>query len=269
MPSQRHNKKTKKTKKTNPLKTHNKTHTKTHNHNNTRDEYLVHGTYYENLLNILKDGYIDIKPKSKNAIIMLDDKPPRQIFTQLLYYDIPNQANTIPHWMTSAIILDKQLLADYPFYATHIKGFKQKFNNGLINNETNTKYDNEILVRGKGNLEQIPNLSKLKNHIANSMYVKSPIDSNYFKFRNSHEILFNKKIPLVKYCKIIMILGKKSDYKNSKGNRELSIIKEIVELAKQKNIPLKFRDYKLRGNNEKPINNFIDSIESIENDRSS
>jgi len=259
MPSQLHNKKTKKTKKTNPANP-TKTHTNTNNH--THDEYLVHGTYYENLLNILKDGYIDIKPKSKNAIIMLDDKPPRQIFTQLLYYDIPNQANTIPHWMTSAIILDKQLLADYPFYATHITGFKKKFNNGLINNKSNTKYDNEILVRGKGNLEHIPNLSKLKNHIATRMYVKSPIDSNYFKFRNSHEILFNKKIPLEKYCKTIMILGKKGDYKNSKGNRESIIIKEIIELAKQNNIPLKFRDYKLRGNNVKPINNFINSIES-------
>lgn len=263
MPSQLHNKKTKKTKKLKRQiqQTHTHTHTNTNNH--IHDEYLVHGTHYENLLNILKDGYIDIKPKSKNAIIMLDDKPPRQIFTQLLYYDIPNQANTIPHWMTSAIILDKQLLADYPFYATHIKGFKLKFSNGLINNKTNTKYDNEILVRGKGNLEHIPNLSKLKTHIAKHMAKNTQkiIDSFHVKFQNSHEILFNKKIPLEKYCKTIMILGKKGDYKHSKGNRE-SMINDIIELAKQKNIPLKFRDYKLRGNNVKPINNFIDSIEN-------
>ena len=40
------------------------------------------------------------------------------------------------------------------------------------------------------------------------------------------------------------------------------MIDKFIELAKIKNIPLKFRDYKLRGNNEKPIDNFIDSIES-------
>jgi len=40
------------------------------------------------------------------------------------------------------------------------------------------------------------------------------------------------------------------------------MIDKLIELAKIKNISLKFRDYKLRGKNEKPIDNFIDSIES-------
>ena len=40
------------------------------------------------------------------------------------------------------------------------------------------------------------------------------------------------------------------------------MIDKLIELAKIKNISLKFRDYKLRGKNKKPIDNFIDSIES-------
>jgi len=46
-------------------------------------------------------------------------------------------------------------------------------------------------------------------------------------------------------------------------NYDSKIIDKLIELAKIKKIPLKFRDYKLRGTNEKPIDNFIDSIESI------
>lgn len=39
------------------------------------------------------------------------------------------------------------------------------------------------------------------------------------------------------------------------------MIDKLIELSKIKNIPLKFRDYKLKGNNEKTIDNFINSIE--------
>ena len=222
-------------------------------------EYLVHGTNYDNLIKILQDGYIDNNPIPKNLMGSYD-KNPKQIFTQLVYYNIPSQDNERPHWWTCAIILDKSLLKDYPFYATYVKGFKTNFNNGLINNNTNPKYDKQILVRGKGQLSKIPKLTKLKHHIVKHMTLKRPkeIDNFHDKFQLSHEILFNQKIPLDKYCINIILQGTKEQYKKYK-NKDID---KIIKFAKEKNIPIKYRDYKLRGKNNKPINNFINSIES-------
>jgi len=104
-------------------------------------------------------------------------------------------------------------------------------------------------------LTKIPSLTKLKKHISKQLTKKVPSLMRHEQFEYSHEILFNKKIPLDKYCIKIMIIGKKNQYKDNKT------IEEILKLAKERNIPVKFRDYKLRGNNEKPINNFINSIE--------
>ena len=206
-------------------------------------EYIIHGTQIENIIKILQDGYIDNKPKKKD-ITMLKDKPSNQIFTQLVYKDIPNQSNQIVHWGTCAIVLDKQLLKDYPFYATRIGGFSDKFENGKTNEET--------IIYGDGNLTKMPNLTKLKNVINKRM----KRDNLYGdEFIHSHEILFNQKIPLDKYCIKIMLIGKKNQF-------DSKIIDKILNLAKEKNISIKFRDYKLRGKNEKPIDNFIDSIES-------
>ena len=61
----------------------------------------------------------------------------------------------------------------------------------------------------------------------------------------------------------MMLVKKTHHYKDkNRDNNNKAIIDEIIELAKKNNIPLKFRDYKLRGKNEKPINNLIDSIET-------
>ena len=208
-------------------------------------EYIIHGTKVENLIKILQDGYINNKPLKKD-IIILQDKPSNQIFTQLVYKDIPNQADVVPHWWNCAIVLDKKILKDLPFYATRIGGFSDKFENGKTNEET--------IIYGDGNLTKMPNLTKLKNVInkrleANNHHFKS------LKFIHSHEILFNQKIPLDKYYIKIMLIGKKNQF-------DSKIIDKILNLAKEKNISIKFRDYKLRGKNEKPIDNFIDSIES-------
>ena len=206
-------------------------------------EYIIHGTQIENLIKILQDGYIDNKPKKKD-ITMLKDKPSNQIFTQLVYKDIPNQSNQIVHWGTCAIVLDKKILKDLPFYATRIGGFSDKFENGKTNEET--------IIYGDGNLTKMPNLTKLKNVIN-----KNLINNNLggVEFMHSHEILFNQKIPLDKYCILIMMKSKKTYY-------ESKLIDKLIKLSKEKNISIKFRDYKLRGKNEKPIDNFIDSIES-------
>lgn len=218
-------------------------------------DYLIHGTQPENLIKILKDGYIDNKPIKKD-IIILKDKPSNQIFTQLIYRDIPEQHDQRPHWWSCAIVLDKKILKDYPFYATYLGLFKDNFDNGKTNN------NEETIIYGEGNLSRMPNLTKLKNIINKKMEMESLMAG--LDFMHSHEILFNKKIPLDKYCiKIMMLVKKTHHYKDkNRDNNNKAIIDEIIELAKKNNIPLKFRDYKLRGKNEKPINNLIDSIET-------
>ena len=208
-------------------------------------EYIIHGTQIENLIKILQDGYINNKPLKKD-IIILQDKPSNQIFTQLVYKDIPNQSNVIPHWWKCAIVLDKNILKDLPFYATRIGGFSDKFENGKTNEET--------IIYGDGNLTKMPNLTKLKN-VINKRLEANNHHFTSVKFMYSHEILFNQKIPLDKYYIKIMLIGKKNQF-------DSKIIDKILNLAKEKNISIKFRDYKLRGKNEKPIDNFIDSIES-------
>jgi hypothetical protein len=206
-------------------------------------EYIIHGTQIENLIKILQDGYINNKPLKKD-IIVLQDKPSNQIFTQLVYKDIPNQTEQHIHWWTCAIVLDKQLLKDYPFYATRIGGFSDKFENSKTNEET--------IIYGDGNLTRMPNLTKLKNVINKRM----KRDNLYGdEFIHSHEILFNQKIPLDKYCITIIMRWNKTYY----GSK---LVDKLIKLSKEQNISIKFRDDKLRGKNEKPIDNFIDSIES-------
>jgi hypothetical protein len=94
-------------------------------------------------------------------------------------------------WGMCAIVLDKKLLKDYPFYATHIGGFSDKFENGKTSEET--------IISGDGNLPKMPSLTKLKTAIAKRMDWNTSI-----AFMHSHEILFNKKIPLDTYCKCII-----------------------------------------------------------------
>lgn len=209
-------------------------------------EYIIHGTTEVNLIKILKAGYIDNNPSKKDLLMLKEwGAKTKQIFTQLIYKDIPNEKNQNPHWYGAAIVLDKQLLKDYPFYATHIGGFTDKFENGKDNENT--------LVYGEGNLSRMPNLTKLKNAISKRL--------NNFKghgiinFMHSHEILFNKKIPLDKYCKCIVIMG---TYLKPKEKQKLV---EQIEKINIFQIPIKFyttdRD-KMLGLG---LNKFIDVIE--------
>ena len=213
-------------------------------------EYLIHGTHPENLIHILQDGYIDNKPPKK-YMTMLVDEPSNQIFTQLIYKDILHQKNQIVHWFGAAIILDKKILKDYPFYATDLGGFSNKFENGMHNKTT--------IIKGDGNLNRMPNLIKLKNKINKNMENIVIYGGDYEKiaFTHSHEIVFNQRIPLDKYCiKIIMY-----SYNGNKDTKYNKIIEQIIELAKKNNIPLTFRDPKLI-DQKKPLNEFINSIET-------
>ena len=80
-------------------------------------EYIIHGTTVKNLEDILNSKYIEANINNKNKG-MLKDNLVNQIFTQLLYRNLPNENIQIPHWWDCALILDKKILKDYPFYAT-------------------------------------------------------------------------------------------------------------------------------------------------------
>ena len=209
-------------------------------------EYIIHGTNEVNLIKILKAGYIDNNPSKKDLLMLKEwGAKTKQIFTQLIYKDIPNEKNQNPHWYGSAIVLDKQLLKDYPFYATHVGGFTDKFENGKTSENT--------LVYGEGNLSRMPNLTKLKNAISKRLNnFKSQGSVN---FMHSHEILFNQKIPLDKYCKCIVIIG---TYLKPKEKQKLV---EQIEKINNFHIPIKFYTTDRYSMKELGINNFIDVIE--------
>ena len=159
-------------------------------------EYIIHGTTAKNLEDILNSKYIEANINKKNKG-MLHDHSVNQIFTQLLYRNLPNENIQIPYWFDCAIILDKKILKDYPFYATTIGGFLNNFNDAFIINPKQNIY-----AKGKGNLQRMPNLKNLKNNIENIMNKNIILKSA--QFMHSHEILFNKKISIKKYCKLIV-----------------------------------------------------------------
>ena len=198
-------------------------------------EYIIHGTTSENLENILKSKYIEANINKKGQGVLDNSQAVNQIFTQLLYRNLPNENIQIPHWSKCCLVLDKKILKDYPFYATVIGGFYNKFSDAFVKNET--------LVKSKGNLTKMPNLKKLKEHIITIMK-----NNQNISFIHSHEILFSKRISLKKYCKLILYCD--------------NIIPEnIILLASQLNIPIKQYGYinkKFVGNG---LNNFIDIIE--------
>jgi hypothetical protein len=160
-------------------------------------EYIIHGTTIKNLEDILISKYIEANINNKNKGMLELSQSVNQIFTQLLYRNLPNENIQIPYWFDCAIILDKKILKDYPFYATITGGFLNNFNDAFIKNPKQNIY-----AKGKGNLQRMPNLKNLKNNIENTMNKYVILKSA--QFMHSHEILFNKKISLKKYCKLIV-----------------------------------------------------------------
>lgn len=197
-------------------------------------EYIIHGT--QNLESILQNKYIKIKVKKDQQLML--HHPTNQIFTQLLYRDLPNEIIQVPHFHKYCLILDKKLLKDYPFYATYIGGFYNNFNDAFM------KDDKKTFIRSKGDLERVPNLKKLKN------YIEDIMNNNIYgkiSYIYSHEILFNRNISLKKYCKYIICKGDQID-------------ENIINLAAKLKIPIKkYNDKDLLNNYG--LNNFIDLIE--------
>ena len=201
-------------------------------------EYITHGTTIENLEKILEKKYLDTDIKEKNLAIL--DKSYSQIFTHLMYRDIPNQEyEDTPHWFNVCLVFDKKILKDLPFYATN-EGFFENFDDVFLENKNNKN----ILVKSRGDVKKIPNLSKLKKFIDIQMSIEN---ANYI---NSHEILFGKKISLKKYCKCIIIRSLNID----------DLPEKIILLASKLKIPIK--SYRLRKMKPIGLNNFIDIIET-------
>ena len=201
-------------------------------------EYIIHGTTAKNLEDILNSKYIEANISNKNKGMLDQSQSVNQIFTQLLYRNLPNENIQIPHWWNCALILDKKILKDYPFYSTFIGGFLPNFNDAFINNAFINNAKQNIYAKGKGNLQKMPNLKNLKNNIENTMNKNIILKSA--QFMHSHEILFNKKISLKKYCKLIVCTIP---------------CENIVKLANKLKIPVIIRV-------KDGLNNFIDLIEN-------
>ncbi len=200
-------------------------------------EYIIHGVPTANLESILKDGFISINNKKKKVGQKIIDKEINQIFTQLIYRNIPYEKTQIPHWWNNVIVLDKKILKDYPFYSCRIGGFYDKFNNAFLP-------EADIFMKSSGKLKRIPKLNKLKNNI--EKYINFAISQlNEVAFMHSHEIMFNKNIPLEKYCLCIIVDGVMKD-----------IPKKIIDYGEKLQIPIKNQSFSEMG-----INNFIDIIE--------
>ncbi len=196
-------------------------------------EYIIHGTTLENLENILIDEYIRKDTKIKTNI----DININQIFTQLIYYDIPKQSGQYPHYFNCCIVLNINILRDYPFYANIVGSFNNNFKDGI-------KSDDKI-IKKSGKLKKVPNLKKLKDHI-NDYMINNYNNLKMLTFIHSNEILFNKKISLKKYCVCIIIrINKYSDKK---------VLYKLKLLCDKLMIDLKFND-------KNGLNQFIDLIE--------
>lgn len=189
-------------------------------------EYLLHGTQVENAIRILQQKKILANPPKKYKVMLADWEPTKQIFTQLIYKDIPNQENYIPHWGQIAFVLSKELLKDYPFYATRVGKFLNNFEDAFSNTDTETVENKEdiIIKSPKGGLSRMPNLAKLRNYINEHCKIRN---LSGLDFMHSNEILFNRDILLDKYC-IALIAD---PYVDDKENRELE------QLCSQLNIP--------------------------------
>ena len=205
-------------------------------------EYIIHGTTIENLENILKYGYIEAHIDKKKEGVLIESQKVNQIFTQLLYRNLPHENIQIPHWLSCCIVLDKKILKDYPFYGTQIGGFYTNFSDAFAKDAEN------IYVKSKGHLKKMPNLKKLKTYIEKNMEYKQTIG-----FIHSHEILFDKRILLKKYCKMILC---RADTKEV----EDTFSKNIMIYAEKLKIPIKYyaNQYDFIGYG---LNNFIDLIE--------
>jgi hypothetical protein len=162
-------------------------------------------------------------------------------------------------------VLSKQLLKDYPFYATRIGGFLDNFQDAFKikndgkddekdeNDKNDKKIKNIIIKSPKGGLSRMPNLIKLKNVINDYCKIDSSMEK--FTYSHSHEILFGNDIPLDKYCVAVLA----NSYTNDKENHELE------KLCSTLHIPYHRMEKVERKDRFKPygLNKFLGLVDGI------
>jgi len=214
-------------------------------------EYLIHGTQTKNALRILQLKKLLANPPKKYKGILADWAPTKQIFTQLIYKDIPNQEKYNPGWGAIWFVLSKQLLKDFPFYATEIGGFLDNFDDAF---DDKIKDSEDIIIKSpKGGLSRMPSITKLRNFIDG--YCKTNVDLDKITYMHSHEILFNRDIPLEKYC--IAVIA--NSYTDEKENNELK------KLCSMLNIPYHRMEKAERKDKFKPygLDKFVELVDKL------
>jgi len=103
-------------------------------------EYIIHGTFNKNVESILKSGYIEANKNKRLPGMLIEEQSVNQIFTQLVYRNLPNENNQITHCCPYCFILDIKILKDYPFYATGIGSFRNTFSDAFIKNAKKNLY---------------------------------------------------------------------------------------------------------------------------------
>jgi hypothetical protein len=170
-------------------------------------EYVIHGTSFDNIFHILESGKLETNPRNANKTYYGKDLNPKQIFTNILLRDLPNEEEQKAYWFGFGIVLDKRILKDKKWYATYIGSFLDKFEDAF---EDNDETRNLVLSKNpKANASRMPNIARLKNVIVGS--IKKHSDKKSFgkvAFNYSHELLFGEDISLAEYGICILVQDK-------------------------------------------------------------
>jgi len=172
-------------------------------------EYVIHGTTLENLEHILKSGKLEINSQyGSKTYYGKGNTNPKQIFTNILLYDLPNQEKQFTYWEFVGIVLDKRILKDKKWYATHISNFFDKFDDAFDDAfvDYNEIHKGVLAINRKEHASRIPSIAKLKNKII--WWLKHYSKENSFgksAFTHSHELLFGEDISLEEYGICILV----------------------------------------------------------------
>lgn len=204
--------------------------------------YVLHGTSFENCPSILKNKKINHISKTG---MLSDEFNPKQIFMSLIYKNIKKQLENMPFWGGCAFVFSPEILKKYPFYANHIGGFSETFEEGMMKREP------EKYACGSGNLKIMPKLSNLKKEIDD--YMKH--DMNAVTFMHSHEILIGNDIPLNEYCLgVVVRVSEPQKYKKSKE------YKNLMKLTKDCNLFLDIFPWNNQTSFNLGLDGFIDIV---------
>lgn len=168
--------------------------------------FLVHGTSFENLVSILKHGYLDPKTKERQMDDKLDG-----LFTQLIFSGISYPKRQIPYWSRYALVISLDILKHKRYKAfLGISGGEDipyiEFNR---KNPDLTEYKHEIADYVKKNHKHLQDLT----------------------FMHSNEVVFYEKIPIKYVIGIVMSINKKE-------TERLEELKTIKQLADKRDINL-------------------------------